>query len=142
MSERSLAAYAAYFESLTPESLDRIPALFAENARFKDPFNDVRGRSAIRELFVRMFASCEEPRFVVRDQCLSQDAGYLLWEMQFRPRAGGKRAATWRIEGMSRIRFTPDGQVLEHIDYWDSGSQFYARLPILGTIVRWIARRV
>lgn len=142
MSEEALAAYAAYFESLTPESLDRIPELFANTARFKDPFNDVRGPAAIRGLFVRMFDTCRDVRFVVHDRSLSAHAGYLLWDMRFRPRAGGKKAAEWRIEGMSRIRFDVDGRVLEHIDYWDSGSQFYARLPILGAVVRWIARRV
>lgn len=142
MNDEALARYATYFEGLTPQSLDRIPTLFSENARFKDPFNDVTGQAAIRDLFSRMFETCRDVRFVIHDRTRSETAGYLLWEMRFRPRAGGKRAAVWHIEGMSRVRFDADGRVVEHIDYWDSGSQFYARLPILGTLVRWVRRRV
>ena len=36
-----------YFETLSPAALDRIDAIYTEDAAFKDPFNEVRGLSAI-----------------------------------------------------------------------------------------------
>jgi len=142
MNARALADYAAYFERVAPETLDELPALLAADARFRDPFNDARGLEAIRRVFERMFETCAEVRFRVHDQALSAAAGYLLWTMTFRPRARGMGRRPWRIEGMSRVRFDAAGKIVEHIDYWDAGSQFYARLPLLGGLIRWIARRV
>jgi hypothetical protein len=34
--------------------------------------------------------------------------------------------------GASEVRFTPDGLVSAHADYWDSSSEIFARLPVLG----------
>ena len=34
-----------FYEGLTPAALDHLPQLYTENARFKDPFNEVRGVS-------------------------------------------------------------------------------------------------
>ena len=32
-----------WFETLTPAALDQLPGCYAEQARVKDPFNDVQG---------------------------------------------------------------------------------------------------
>ena len=42
-----LPALIAAFETLTPQTLPALAALYAEEARFRDPFNNVQGRAAI-----------------------------------------------------------------------------------------------
>jgi len=46
------------------------------------------------------------------------------------------------LEGMSEIRFAPDGRIAEHIDHWDSGAQFYARIPVLGWLIGLVRNRL
>jgi hypothetical protein len=46
------------------------------------------------------------------------------------------------IDGMSEVKFAPDGRVLEHIDHWDAGGQVYAKLPLIGLIIRWVQRKL
>ena len=46
----------------------------------------------------------------------------------------------WRVEGMSEIRFAPDGRVTDHQDHWDAATQFYGRLPLIGPALRWLGR--
>jgi steroid Delta-isomerase len=36
-----------FFETLSPETVSQVGALYAAQARFKDPFNDVTGVPAI-----------------------------------------------------------------------------------------------
>ena len=57
-----------FFETLSPQSLPLLHRYYATQARFKDPFNDVTGLAAVRQVFDHMFVALERPRFVVREQ--------------------------------------------------------------------------
>ncbi|MBL8698756.1 MAG: nuclear transport factor 2 family protein [Alphaproteobacteria bacterium] len=134
----ALAAYARFYETLSPATLPGIAALLAPNARFKDPFNDVRGADRIVRLLATMYEH-GTPRFEVIDQAVSERAGYLLWRYTSDP--GGGRAP-WVIDGMTELRFDADGRVLEHVDHWDAAGQFYEKLPVVGWLIRRIKRRL
>jgi hypothetical protein len=137
--EVALAGYAEFFSKLTPQRLDDIAALFSPDAHFKDPFNDVRGSAAIRRVFEHMYATLDEPRFIVLDKGCNGCIGYLHWQFHF---CSGARQARRNINGMSRVVFDSHGRVLEHVDYWDPAEQLYQSLPVLGTVLRWIRRRL
>ncbi|HPM68402.1 MAG TPA: nuclear transport factor 2 family protein, partial [Piscinibacter sp.] len=62
-----VARVVAMFESITPADVSRLGEFYASDARFKDPFNDVRGVPAIERVFAHMFVALDSPRFVVRD---------------------------------------------------------------------------
>jgi len=137
MSENHVRHYIEVFEHLTPSTLQQLEDGFAERAHFVDPFNDVRGRSSIRRVFEHMFASCEDPRFEV-EECLGDDSlVYLRWLFGF-----GKATSRRRIQGVSRVQFTSDGLVSEHLDYWDPASQLYEKLPLLGQLLRALRNRL
>ena len=137
----ALEDYARLYESISPADLDTLDRYFATDARFKDPFNDVRGLDAIRQVFQRMFETCLDLEFKVHNRFLEGDTGCLIWSFRFRPNVAGLRKQTWSLEGSSRIRFDADGKITEHVDFWDSGEYFYARLPVIGAIIRFIRRR-
>ncbi len=73
------------------------------------------------------------------DRAVSGRVAYLRWDFSFVPRRGG---APWRIEGMSEVHFDAEGRVTAHLDHWDSGSQFYGRLPVLRHVIALIRRRL
>lgn len=136
--DAALAAYGRYFERLTPQSLPDLAAIATPDMRFRDPFNDVRGLDRVLRLLATMYAH-GTPRFEVLDRALGQSAGYILWRFTNDPGGG---AAPWTITGMSEIHFAADGRVSEHIDHWDSGGQFYERIPVLGWLIRLVRRRL
>ena len=137
--EAAVAAYAAFYEGLTPESLGRLDALCAPDVRFRDPFNDVTGIAAYRAILADMFERVAAPSFEVVDWASSGRVAYLRWVFTFLPSKGG---APWRIEGMSEVHFDRLGRVAAHLDHWDSGAQFYARLPVLGRLIGLVRRRL
>lgn len=134
----ALAAYARFYETLSRETLPEVATLLAPNARFKDPFNDVRGAAQVVKLLGMMYDH-GTPRFEVLDRAVSERAGYLLWRYTSDP---GNGRPPWVIDGMSELRFDAQGRVLEHVDHWDAASQFYARLPILGWLIGRVRRRL
>jgi hypothetical protein len=44
--------------------------------------------------------------------------------------------------GMSHIRFNSAGQVVLHQDYWDSGSNLFEHIPVVGWLIRRIKARL
>ena len=138
--EAHLARYCALFASLSPQDLPRLEEYFAADARFKDPFNDVRGVSAVQAVFAHMFAVTDRPRFEILEQAASGATGFVRWRFRFAPRGRGQ--AEREIEGVSRVLFAPGGRVLEHVDYWDPVEGLYDGVPLLGAALRAIRRRL
>jgi ketosteroid isomerase-like protein len=127
------------FERLQPADLPRLDAIYAPDARFKDPFNEVQGLPAIRRVFEHMFVALESPRFEIRDVIVQGEQCFLTWDFVFRMRR--LRRDEQRIHGGSHLRFAPDGRIALHRDYWDAAEELYEKLPAVGALMRWLKRR-
>lgn len=135
-----LEAYCEFFSGLRREDLGRLEAVFADDARFRDPFNDVRGLPAIRAVFEHMFRVCAEARFEVMEAVPDGRRGYIRWRFHFRLQRD--REPRRPVEGVTRVSFADDGRVQEHIDYWDAAGELYTQFPVLGGLMRWLRRRL
>jgi ketosteroid isomerase-like protein len=129
--------YQDFLENLTPETLPRLPDYATDNVHFKDPFNDVTGADAMQQVFAHMFSNIADIRFEVRHALTNGDLCLMAWRFQ-----GKLRGKPWQFDGASVIRFAADGRVAEHIDHWDAASDFYAHLPVIGSLFSWIRRRL
>lgn len=130
-----------FYQTLTPDSLARIGEVYAPDARFKDPFNEVQGLAAVQAIFAQMFRQLHEPRFVVTS-CMAQgNEAFLAWAFHFRFRSHAPQV-TQTILGATHVRLGPDGRVVWHRDYWDAAEELYEKLPWVGGLMRWLKRRV
>ena len=130
-----------FFEHLSPGDLAPIDTLYAPDARFKDPFNEVQGTPAIRALFEHMFRALMVPRFVVTCQVVQGTQAFLTWDMHFRFK-GDAVTRVRTVRGATHLRFDTQGRVVWHRDYWDAAEELYEQLPGVGTLMRWLKRRV
>lgn len=130
-----------FYEALRPGDLPAIAQIYAEDARFRDPFSDVRGTAAIEAIFAAMFARLDEPRFSIREAIEGNGQAFLGWDFEFRFRRGDS-ARLQRIQGATLLRFGADGRIVEHRDYWDAAGELYAKLPFVGALMRWLGRRM
>lgn len=130
-----------FYEGLSPGNLGEISRLYAPGASFKDPFNEVCGVGAIERIFRHMYTQVHEPRFSVVSHLADEGEAWLAWEFRFRFR-GWKSGEVQCVRGATHLRFSPDGQVLVHRDYWDSGEELFVKLPVLGLLVAWLRRRL
>lgn len=133
-------AYLDYLESLSPESLDRLSDHVEPDVRFADPFNDVSGEKRLRAVFEDMFERTRNLRFEVKDHVLEGNVCYARW--RFRCDVEGLKGGELDFEGVSRIVFSAEGRVLEHVDYWDAAQHLFQRVPFLGRVVAAIRRRL
>ena len=135
-----VARVVAFFEALTPADLGRIGEFYTDDARFKDPFNEVQGQAAIKKIFAHMYIALHEPRFSVRDIVAEGDQCFLTWDFLFRFKRFSPTVEQC-VRGGSHIVFGDDGRIALHRDYWDAAEELYEKLPAVGSLMRWLKRR-
>ena len=128
------------FEALSPERVPLLGDIYAELARFKDPFNDVQGLGEIQRIFSHMYAALESPHFVVTNKVVDKGQCFLTWEFRFRFR-NFQRRVDQTILGGSHLMLNEAGQITLHRDYWDAAEELYEKLPMMGGLMRWLKRR-
>jgi hypothetical protein len=134
---RDLSALVDWYETLTPESLERMGDFYAANAWFKDPFNEVSGLEAIKRVFAHMFATLRTPRFRITGRIEDENGAFLAWEFRF---GAGRRA--YEVRGATHLKWNGRGKIVYHRDYWDTAEELYAKLPLLGGLMRLLRRRL
>ena len=135
-----LARLVEYWQTLTPATAATISMIYADDAYFRDPFNEVTGIEKIRHIFADMFVRLHEPRFTIIETIEETHGALLIWDFTFRIK-NLKPELTRRIHGTSHIRFADDGRVQYHRDYWDAAGELYEQLPVVGVLMRWLKKR-
>jgi steroid delta-isomerase len=129
--------YIRSLENLNAENVTALAPLLAEDVRFRDPFNDVKGVEAMLKIFRHLFENVEDVAFDVLHAISREEILMMEWRFQ-----GRLRGMPWVFDGMSLVRFSQDGRVVEHFDYWDSGEHFFQRLPVIGLAITWLRAKL
>jgi len=128
------------FQTLTPTGVDALDAIYAPNVRFKDPFNEVQGVAEIQRIFRHMYLTLDNPRFVVTGRIVQGTQCFLTWEFRFGFRRF-KPGQAQCILGGSHLVLNPAGRITLHRDYWDAAEELYEKIPLVGSLMRWLKRR-
>jgi steroid Delta-isomerase len=147
-----------FYENLSEQSVAQLHLLYAEQAYFKDPFNEVTGIAPIAAIFREMFVQVSDPRFkvlqAIHNQATPGEAlipglpmsatlpydAFLIWEFRFRFK-GFKSEQTQMVRGSSHLRFDEERKISFHRDYWDVAEELYEKIPVLGGLMRFLKRR-
>lgn len=128
-----------FFENISPENSVTLAGLYSADAYFKDPFNEVSGHAQIIAIFDHMFRRVDEPRFRITHSILQGDDAFIVWDFYFLTKGTRTRQS---IHGSSHLRFGDDGKVGYHRDYWDAAEESYERITVLGSLMRFLKRRI
>ena len=128
-----------FFQSISADSARTLSQIYTDDVWFKDPFNEVQGLEQVSHIFTHMFEQVDAPRFVVTHSVLQDDQAFLTWDFLFRMRrfSDGEQC----IRGATHVRFASDGRVAYHRDYWDAAEELYEKLPVVGSLMRWLKTR-
>ena len=118
--------YVNLFRNLSPDNINELDNLISKDITFVDPFNNIRGTNAFKNIFYHMFENVKEPRFFVLDYSINKQRVFLKWKMTF---IAFKSMQT--IEGMSELLLNDNGKVVSHIDYWDTLNNLFIKIPFI-----------
>ena len=130
----------SFFEQLQPADLADLGQYYAPDGRFKDPFNEVQGLAAIRDIFRHMFATLQHPRFVITGRVEQGSECFLTWEFRF-AFSSYARGVEQTVRGATHLVLDGHHRIILHRDYWDAAEELYEKLPGVGTLMRWLKRR-
>ena len=129
--------YVEFLRTLSIDKLDMLSKHVTPDVRFSDPFNDVTGIDNMRQVFLEMFQQVGPINFTVLDARGDEEIGVLVWRYE-----AHLLKKPWIFEGTSVLKYSKDGRVSEHVDYWDAARNFYERLPIIGWLLCALRRRL
>jgi len=133
-------AYATFFESITQETpIEKYAHIFDEKIYFEDPFQKVVGLSNVYGVFQHMYETLYDPRFIIDEIISERQCAYFRWTFSYQRSESHKRE---KFTGVSRVQFLETGKVISHVDYWDAAENIYEKVPLLGSILRFIKKRL
>ncbi len=124
----------SFYESLTPETLAQINIYYANDCYFKDPFNTLTTAQELTSLYVKMFEKLKKPSFKIINFFEKEDQIILIWDFNFND--------GFKIHGVSHLILNHRHQIISHIDYWDTVSEIWLKIPLLKSIIRFFYRLV
>lgn len=107
--------------------------------KFKDPFNVVEGVKEVHKIFAHMYRNLENPRFIITEYVDKEHIAYVKWDFIFSFKGEEKEN---RFEGVSRLTMNTEDKVISHIDFWDAAEHMYEKLPLIGSVLRFIKRKI
>ena len=132
--------YAAFFEEIDKNtSIEVYRKIFDKNVQFKDPFHDIVGVDKLYKIFEDMYLKLDNPSFKVTEIVEQNNIAYLKWNFHFSFKGSNKDES---FVGVSRVEFNKEGKVISHIDYWDSASNLYEKIPILSFFMKFIKSKI
>jgi steroid delta-isomerase len=137
VSADATARIVAFFEQLVPADAERIGEFYAPDACFRDPFNDIRGVAEISRVFRHMFDELADCRFVITETIAGDAGALLVWDFTFHIKKW-RPGTVQTIHGATHVKLAPDGKVAYHRDYWDAAGELYAKLPVIGSVLRFL----
>ena len=137
----ALEAFCAFFNKLDNTCTEKLYEVYTEDIVFSDPLHKIAGREALARYFSTLYENVEQCQFRYHAKQLQGQQAFVTWTMTFiHPRlAGGKPV---EVEGCSALMFAEDGRVHRHRDYFDAGAMLYEQLPLMGSAIRWLKKRL
>jgi len=139
----ALARFTLFLQNIGSEEFIRenTRKTYSENAFLNDTLVTHRGAAEIEAYFVRTSQAMTHFEVSIDDMARSGPDHYIRWTMVFAAPALSKGEKV-HSTGISQVRFTADGKVAFHQDFWDSGENFFGRAPVAGGIIGIIRKRL
>ena len=141
--EVALQRLVYFFENLQPAHVLQMTDIYCADAQFKDPFNEVTGVSAIAQIFTHMFEALDAPHFVITKTVQQGTQCFVAWDFLF-SMPNLKHGAPQTIRGVTHFELREESgkwRIAIHRDYWDVAEELYEKLPVIGSLMRWLKKR-
>lgn len=135
-----LNSFLRSYEALGTNNLETLRDIYHQDVVFRDPMHQLDGLEALLTYFYSLYENLTSCQFVIDNVVEQEDQASVYWNMSYtHPKLNHGKPI--RVEGHSHLR-SKDGKVVFHRDYLDAGAMLYEHIPLLGSVVRLVKRRV
>jgi hypothetical protein len=117
--QKPLEDYVAYFDHLTPRSLNLLEQVGDITMAFVDPVYNVRGLDRMLKILRRRYECYPQAKYTVHDFMWGRRpaTAYLRWSLLCSPKDSP-------VHGMVDVGFSPEGKICSHIEFWQDTRMF------------------
>ena len=138
MSDALLAKFRDFYDTFSAAWLPRLEELYAPDFVVEDPFHRFEADfPAMRAYFTRVL-ELPMSRFTTEDLATGADGTYVRWTWRYRM---FKRSDIRTVPGVTHLRIRGE-RIAFHRDLFDAAGGFYEGVPVLGTALRAVKRRL
>lgn len=133
-----LEKFCDFYNTFSAAWLPRLEELYAPNFVFSDPLHTIEGDfGAMRDYFKRVLA-LPLSKFTTEDLATGADGSYVRWTWTYKLLKGSDVNTA---PGVTHLRLV-DGKIAFHRDLFDAASAVYEALPVLGSAIRLVKKRM
>lgn len=120
-------------------SIDDLGKIYTQDVEFIDPSHHIHGLLGLKRHFRHQAANLNSCRFRYISELQGEDKAFIRWEMDFsHPKIN--KGKTLVVPGMTEIHFSR--KIFYHHDSFDLGAMVYEHLPVIGSAVKQIKRKL
>ena len=135
----ALAVFCREYQCLSADNLQALRAIYAPHIHFQDPSHQLTGIEALVSYFEALLSNVQHCQFEIEQVMEQEGEAFVRWQMRFcHPKLNG--GAKICVPGLSHLRFSE--QIDFHRDYFDLGAMLYEHIPVMGTLVKTLNRRL
>ncbi len=121
--------------------LKNLTDIYSDDIQFRDPLHALNGIAKLTDYYASNMENLVDCRFEFHHslEMIERGEAILFWTMHYRHKkiAGGKPL---ELTGNSHLLF--NDKVYYHRDYYDAGAMLYEHLPLLGSAIRYVKKRI
>ena len=116
-----------------------IDQIYGQDMVFKDSFHTINGVEKFKAYCASLYENLNSCEFDFHKSWVGEGDAMLTWTMHYsHPRLRGGRVIS--VEGASEICF--EDKIFAHQDYFDGGNLLYEHVPLLGTVISQLKKRM
>ncbi len=129
------------FNSFTGKNPEILGKYYAPDIVFKDPVVEIKGLKDLTTYYTHTYQNVISIHFDFLHFSILENECYARWIMTIAVKHLNNNKP-YKVEGMCHLKVNQNGLVEYHRDYVDMGSMVYEKLPLLGTIIRFIKNKL
>ncbi|MEE4244323.1 MAG: nuclear transport factor 2 family protein [Kangiellaceae bacterium] len=135
-----LGQFVNNYQSVNQQNISLLKEMYTDDIIFSDPLHKIEGIDSLTQYFEHLYQNMIECRFDVFHHISDEQHSAIYWTMVFRHKKI-KSGNSISVEGHSMLYWRGD-KVYYHRDYFDIGSMVYEHIPLLGSMIRKLKRRI
>lgn len=123
------------FNQFNGQNTEVLSQLYEDNIAFEDPVTNIQGLGNLIKYYAHAYKNVKSIHFQFENFLSDHDQAFASWVMTATVK-GLNSERPFRVQGVSQFKFSENGKLIYHRDYFDLGQMIYENLWGLGTVIK------
>ncbi|MFC0141683.1 nuclear transport factor 2 family protein [Erwinia mallotivora] len=138
--QATLERLVTLYQQLDKIDLSQLAEVYHDDICLIDPVAEHTRLHVVEHYFASLLKNLHYCRFEVSECHLFNGTALLIWQMIYAHPAL-QRGSEQHLSGSSHLRFH-DEKIIYQRDYYDMGTMLYEKIPVLGSVIRQLKKRL